>query len=141
MPYDPPIQYGEITFCFDWDFPVEPLNQQIGLEAAEMKRQKETRVNPQTQKKNPGYWTYLTPKFLTYEGGLLFGYLKAIFAEYGKRFEQVLQTYKPCGMHVNIVCLIQHEDEYPVLRMGPELLALLSSFPATVDIIIESDFV
>lgn len=141
MPYDPPIQYAEITFCFDWDFPVEQLDQQIGLEAAEIKRQKETRVNPQTQKKNPGYWTYLTPKFLTYDAGLLFGYLKATFAEYGKRFEQVLQTYKPCGMYINIVCLIQHEDEYPILRMDPELLALFSAFSATVDIVIESDYI
>ena len=67
----PPNIWAEILLVFDCDLPVEPLSDLIHLPVAAARCRLNTRINPITHTRNPGYWSYKTPKKRTFEDELM----------------------------------------------------------------------
>lgn len=47
----PPILFCEVDVCFYLDFDMDKLNEIIGVNASEIRKMSETRINPVTHKK------------------------------------------------------------------------------------------
>ena len=50
-PPKPPILFCEVDICFYLDFDMNKLNEIIGVNASEIRKMSETRINPVTHKK------------------------------------------------------------------------------------------
>lgn len=135
-----PVVYAEISVCFDCDFPMDSLNELIGLQAAEMKRQSETRVNPLTHEQNPGYWSYNTERFSSFDCEQFFSSLNQLLMKHAQGFRQAIEQHPPGGLYIFIYVAVQQEDQYPAIRLSPQLLSTISSLNAFLDIVVENDY-
>ena len=136
----PPTIYAEISLCFDCDFPMDSLNDIIGLKATETKRKSETKINSITHNPNPGYWLYRTEEFTSFNCDLILDTLNALLSAHAEGLSQAVQQHKPSDLFVFIYVLVQQEGEYPAIRLNPQILSTLSSLNAIVDIIVEDEY-
>lgn len=136
----PPILYAEITLCFDCNLPVDSLNDIIGLQAIRAMRRQDTRINPFTKRHNPGYWSYRTKRFSSFDCEELFALVSGLLVTHTAEFEKVIRQYTPCELFVRIYVAVQQEGEFPAIRIDPVLLSTLSSLNAYIDIIVENDY-
>lgn len=135
-----PIISARIHLCFDCDFPMDSLNELIGLQAAEMKRQSKTRINPLTHKQNPGYWSYYTERVSSFDCAPFFSSLNRMLMAHAQGLRQAIEQHQPGEIYICIQVLVQQEDEYPSIRLSPQLLSTISSLNAFLDIIVENDY-
>lgn len=56
----PPMIFGEICMCFDYDFDMKLIDSTIGIRSSEAMRKSKTMFNTITGDNNPGYWLYKT---------------------------------------------------------------------------------
>lgn len=136
----PPVIYAEIVLCFDYDFPVSVLNGILGIQATGLKRQCETRINPITHLPNPGYWEYRTKEFSSFDCDPLFALLQDLLSELTSNLEQVFVQYLPSDFFVRIYVEVQQENEFPAIRVTPQLLSTMTALNASLDIIVEGDY-
>lgn len=52
--------YAEMHLIFDNDFDVSSISQRLGIESADCKMRKETKISPLTNKHIEGFWTLKT---------------------------------------------------------------------------------
>ena len=140
-PPKPPILFCEVDICFYLDFDMNKLNEIIGVNACEIRKMSEMRINPVTNKKNPGYWSYLTNKYCSFDCNLLFEEIDNLLSLHKKEFAHVLQQYKPSELLVHIWILVQQEGEFPIIRFSPQILSTLSSLGAILDINVSNDYI
>ena len=138
----PPNVYGEIVLCFDCNRPVDALNGMIGIPARDAKRLQDTRINPITKRRNPGYWRYRTKVFSCpdFDCEPLFALLNDLLTAHMEGLKSAMQQYAPCDAFVRVYAELQQQGDYPAIRLSPELLSAIASLKAYVDVIITDAF-
>lgn len=137
----PPNLFAEIVLLFDHDFPIEQVNARLGLNPTESKRQFQTRINPMTQEKNPGFWLFQTEVISSFDIKPLLQMIDNFLSAHSTGLHEVIQQYSPSCFILRIRVLVQQEDEYPSIRLDPEILQRLSSFNASIEIDVDNDFI
>ena len=137
----PPIMFAEIDFCFDCEFDTEFLNGVLQLEATETMQRNNTRINPITGCPNPGYWTYRTQEFVSFDCTQFFSLISDLLANHSFGFSKVIDHYTDCEIYLRIYFLIQQEGQFPAIRITPQILHMFSTQNMTVDIIVDNDYV
>ena len=135
----PPKLLSELIFFFDYDFPLEQIDEIVGLKATESKRFSQTRINPITKIHNSGYWLLQTETISSYNIGSLLQIIEDLLSKFSSGWNQIIQQYRPSCFMLRIRILVQQEDEFPGIRFEPEFLQYLSLFNITIDIEIEND--
>lgn len=135
-----PVIFARICLCFDCDFQMDSLNDLIGLQATDVKLQSETRINPLTHKQNPGYWAYYTKRFSTFDCAPFLMSLNQLLISHAQGFRRALEQHQPGEIYIYIRVLVQQEDQYPSIRLTPQLLSTVLSLNAFLDIIVENDY-
>ena len=67
----PPTVWGELSLCFDVDFPIDAVSSILGVQPTEAKRQRACRWNAYAGTQNPGYWTITFDKTDTFDGDVV----------------------------------------------------------------------
>ena len=67
----PPTVWGELSLCFDVDFPIDTVSSILGVQPTEAKRQRACRWNAYAGTQNPGYWTITFDKTDTFDGDVV----------------------------------------------------------------------
>ena len=134
---NPPNIWAEIRLFFDCDLPVEPLADLIHLPAADARCRLNTRINPITHTRNAGYWSYHTSKECTFEDERILKQLYDALKEHQAEFEEVMQQYSPCEMHIIIYVEIDEINAFSGIHLWPEFIERLNFFHACVDLVVE----
>ena len=135
-----PTLWWEVCICFDWDYPVEELNQVFGVTATSLCRQSKARVNSLTHEQHPGHWEYYAPKIRSFECEPVFESLHEFICAHQDAFQKVIQCYRASDILLRVLARIHGENEYPVICLPRNLMEDAISIHALIDIIIENEY-
>lgn len=142
VPLDtPPSLYAEIVLCFDYDFPMQEIEETLKLKAKEAKQWSETRINPITHVHNPGFWEYRTEDISSFDVDDLFDILHDLLASHMLEFQRVIQKYTPTDVILRIYVKLRQEGAFPAIRLDRHLLEAVLALNAYVDIVLDNDYV
>lgn len=136
----PPVMFCEICMCFDYDFDVNILDEIIGLKASELMRKSETMFNCITMDNNPGYWSYKTRSFESFEFEGMTREIEKILTEKRSGFINAYNKYMPSSFFIRIWICIRQSDEYPEINLNREIINILFSMNIEVDIVVYNDY-
>ena len=139
IPFAPTL-FAEICFCFDYDFQIDELDGILNLHPTDSMRFSQTRINPISRKHNYGYWLIRSNGESCFDCESLVHGIEILLKNKTSSFQKMIHKYRPCYSMLRIIVHVKQENEYPVIRMNPELLILLSSLGMSVDIDIENDY-
>lgn len=137
----PPTVWGELSLCFDVDFPIDTISSILGAQPTEAKRQRACRWNAYAGTQNPGYWTITFDKTDTFDGDVVQRTIHTFIAEHERALHQVLERFQPCTMFLTIYAAVHQDGEYPSIRLNPYFLQDACRLSASVDIIVDNDYV
>lgn len=127
-----PEIYMELSLVFENDFDVNHITQLLGILPDDCKRMGETRINPITQKHNPGYWTLKTETFYDYDID------KAVQAMITKIKEHLLQIRTICiendGEAIFDIVPSFDPSNKPAIYFNRDFLDIVDYLNATIDI-------
>ena len=132
----PPTVWGELSLCFDVDFPIDAVSSILGVQPTEAKRQRACRWNAYAGTQNPGYWTITFDKTDTFDGDVVQRTIHTFIAEHERALHQILERFQPCAMFLTIYAAV-HQDS----RLHPYFLQDARRRSASVDIIVDNDYV
>lgn len=136
----PPVMFCEICMCFDYDFDVNVLDKVIGLKSDEAVRKSETMFNNVSMDNNPGYWTYKTDKFETFEFEGLTTEISRILMANREGFLKAYNEYNPSSFFIRIWICVKESDEYPVINFSRRIINILFSMNIEIDIVVYNDY-
>lgn len=131
----PPMIFGEICMCFDYDFDMKLIDSTIGIRSSEAMRKSKTMFNIITGDNNPGYQLYKTSCLYTFECEELIDKINGILANYYDGFSEVFRKYNPSDFIIRIWVGVKESGEYPVIRFEKETLKMLGLMGAKIDVI------
>lgn len=137
----PPTVWGELSLCFDVDFPIDTVSSILGVQPTEAKRQRACRWNAYAGTQNPGYWTITFDKTDTFDGDVVQRAMHTFIAEHERALRQVLEQFQPCTALLTIYAVVHQDGEYPSIRLNPYFLQDACRLSASVDIIVDNDYV
>ena len=137
----PPTVWGELSLCFDVDFPIDAVSSILGVQPTEAKRQRACRWNAYAGTQNPGYWTITFDKTDTFDGDVVQRTMHTFIAEHERALHQILERFQPCTMFLTIYAAVHQDGEYPSIRLNPYFLQDACRLSASVDIIVDNDYV
>ena len=137
----PPTVWGELSLCFDVDFPIDTVSSILGVQPTEAKRQRACRWNAYAGTQNPGYWTITFDKTDTFDGDVVQRAMHTFIAEHERALRQVLERFQPCTALLTIYAVVHQDGEYPSIRLNPYFLQDACRLNASVDIIVDNDYV
>lgn len=137
----PPTVWGELSLCFDVDFPIDTVSSILGVQPTEAKRQRACRWNAYAGTQNPGYWTITFDKADTFDGDVVQRAMHTFIAEHERALRQVLERFQPCTALLTIYAVVHQDGEYPSIRLNPYFLQDACRLSASVDIIVDNDYV
>ena len=129
----PPTVWGELSLCFDVDFPIDTVSSILGVQPTEAKRQRACRWNAYAGTQNPGYWTITFDKTDTFDGDVVQRAMHTFIAEHERALRQVLEQFQPCTALLTIYAVVHQDGEYPSIRLNPYFLQDACRLSASVD--------
>lgn len=135
-----PTLWWEVCICFDWDYPVEEMNQVFGVTAARLCRQSRTRINPLTHEKNPGYWQYDSDKIRSFDCDPAFDTLHEFICAHQDVLQKMFCRYHASNIFLRIRVRVNGENQYPAIRLPRNLMEDAISIHALIDIEIENEY-
>ena len=136
-----PTVWGELSLCFDVDFPIDTVSSILGAQPTEAKRQRACRWNAYAGAQNPGYWTITFDKTDTFDGDVVQRTIHTFIAEHERALHQVLERFQPCTMFLTIYAAVHQDGEYPSIRLNPYFLQDACRLNAYVDVVVDNDYV
>lgn len=140
IPFAPTL-FTEICFCFDYDFHIDELDEIFNLHPTDSLRFSQTRINPISQKHNYGYWLIRSSCKSCFDCESLLGEVEIFIKNNALSFQKMIRDYRPCYSMLRIIVQVNQENEYPVIRINPEMSSLLSSIGMSIDIDIENSYI
>ncbi len=139
LPPLPPTVWGELSLCFDVDFPIDTVSAILGVRPTEAKRQRACRWNAYAGTQNPGYWTIVFDKTDTFDGDVVQKMMHAFIAEHERELHQVREQFQPCTVFLTIYAAVHQNGEYPSIRLRPYFLQDACRLNAYVDVVVDND--
>lgn len=137
----PPTVWGELSLCFDVDFPIDAVSSILGVQPTEAKRQRACRWNAYAGTQNPGYWTIVFDKTDTFDSDIVQQMMHAFIAEHERELHQVREQFQPCTVLLTIYAAVHQDGEYPSIRLRPYFLQDACRLNAYVDVVVDNGYV
>lgn len=130
--------WAELCLCFDEDFLMDEISEIMGVQPYAAKRQAETRINPITKQRNPGYWEYHTASQLISDSDSVLQQLHDFILSHKSELLLIQRKYASCDIYIRIWAAVADVDDFTGVRLTPQFLELVNDLKATIDIGVES---
>lgn len=138
--YIPPCMHFAVVICFDEDVSFAKIDTTIGVNATNTLQYHLTRINPFTQRHNPGYWEYEMKVIRSESCSNLLDQIHSFLLQYGVGIKHVLNYYVTSKLIVRIFLDICQPNTFPDITIGKNLMKVIFSLGGSLDIVISEDF-
>lgn len=138
--YIPPCMHFAVVICFDEDVSFAKIDTTIGVNATNTLQYHLTRINPFTQRHNPGYWEYEMKVIRSESCSNLLDQIHSFLLQYGVGIKHVLNYYVTSKLIVRIFLDICQPNTFPDITIGKNLMKVILSLGGSLDIVISEDF-
>ena len=91
-----PTFFAEVSFHFDYDFPMNELDEFTNIHPTYSMRFSQTQINPISREHNYGYWLLRSDSESGFDCESLIQQIKVFFENHALTLRKMICKYKPC---------------------------------------------
>ena len=122
----------QLHLCFDNDFDVYSITNELKIHSADCKNRSETKINPITKEYNCGYWTIETQYLETLDLEIVLDLVIDKIKDSISKIKTILKREDGFAKF-DIICIVE-DGEVPSLYLGRKFLEVAENLKAVIDI-------